>query len=137
MTTRGIRNNNPGNLRKSKDQWLGMSKEQNDPSFITFDSMEYGCRALFKTLRTYVEQRGLNTVSEIIRRYAPSNENNTEAYINSVCQDIFAEPDEALNFQAEPELYMELAKAIARHENGKDANLISDADWEKGFDLAF
>ena len=41
MTTRGIRNHNPGNIRHG-EQWQGLAKEQTDPSFCVFISNEYG-----------------------------------------------------------------------------------------------
>lgn len=81
--TRGIRNNNPANIRKG-DKWLGLSPVQVDRAFCQFSSMVYGVRALIKTLHTYVTKHGLHTIDEIINRYAPSNENNTQAYINTI-----------------------------------------------------
>lgn len=54
MTARGIRNNNPGNLRHGED-WLGLAPVQDDQNFCTFTEMHFGVRALLKTLRTYVE----------------------------------------------------------------------------------
>lgn len=81
MSTRGIRNCNPANIRKG-DKWLGMSKEQKDKAFVQFSSMEWGVRALIITLRTYVVKHHLYSVNEIIHRWAPpSDGNNTGAYI--------------------------------------------------------
>ena len=51
MATRGIRNNNPGNIRVSKDQWEGMTGD--DGAFVIFDSPESGVRALAKNLQSY------------------------------------------------------------------------------------
>lgn len=130
MTARGIRNKNPGNLEKTVILWDGEVRPGKDERFCEFETMAFGCRALIKTLRTYVEKRGLNTVRQIIHRWAPSNENNTEAYVRSVASAIRHDADEPLRFAADPLLYLDIAKAIARHENGADAEQISDDDWE-------
>ena len=39
MIPRGIRNCNPLNIRKGKDQWKGLLKVQNDKSFYQFKAM--------------------------------------------------------------------------------------------------
>jgi len=82
--TRGVRNHNPGNIRRSSDPWQGLAAEQTDPAFFQFISAAYGIRALVKTLITYQDKHGLQTVAEIISRWAPSSENNTGSYISAV-----------------------------------------------------
>lgn len=69
-TPRGIRNNNPGNIRWGSD-WKGLKKDgkQQDPSFCIFKTPEYGIRALAKLLRNYKQLYGLNTPRKIISRY--------------------------------------------------------------------
>ena len=85
---RGIRNNNPLNIRRSATHWQGARKEQKDKSFVQFESMAYGYRAAWKILQTYYETFRRNnqpfTVRNIISRWAPPNENDTEAYIINV-----------------------------------------------------
>lgn len=81
--TRGFRNNNPGNIRHG-EEWVGLSKNQSDKKFCQFVSVEYGIRAIFKLLETYKHKYGLTTIEEIIGRWAPSIENETEDYIESV-----------------------------------------------------
>ena len=85
---RGLRNNNPLNIRHSSDRWEGVRKEQTDKSFVQFKSMVYGYRAAWKILQTYYErfcmQSKTFTVRNIITRWAPPTENDTEAYIISV-----------------------------------------------------
>ena len=44
MTPRGIRNCNPLNIRRSKDQWKGLAERQQDAAFCQFKSLEYGLR---------------------------------------------------------------------------------------------
>lgn len=80
--TRGYRNNNPGNIRIGSN-WQGLSATQTDKSFCQFKSKTYGCRALAILLNNYIG-KGYNSIRKIISRYAPSNENNTEAYICTV-----------------------------------------------------
>ena len=52
-TSRGIRNNNPLNIRRSTDRWEGAMEEQTDKSFVQFKSMAYGYRAAWKILQSY------------------------------------------------------------------------------------
>ena len=111
---RGIRNNNPGNIRHG-DNWQGMKKTQTDKSFVQFVSPEYGIRAMVKVLRSY-RARGVVTLEDIIQTWAPANENNTEAYIQSVMkktgwgrQHVVAEMEGD---------YKTLIPAIIKHENG-------------------
>ena len=53
MKSRGIRNNNPLNIRRSTDRWEGARIEQTDKAFVQFTSMAYGYRAAWKTLESY------------------------------------------------------------------------------------
>ena len=88
MNTRGIRNNNPANIRRGCN-WKGLAKTQTDREFCQFVTMMWGVRALLVTLRTYVVKHHLHTVREIITRWAPSSDgNNTEAYIKFVEKEI-------------------------------------------------
>lgn len=115
MKPRGIRNNNPGNIRHG-DNWQGLSAEQLDSDFCTFTTPEYGIRAMCKILLNYERRHGLNTVRGIISRWAPPVENNTESYVQSVAR--------ALNVDADKEIKVDdyldyLVPAIIRHENGQ------------------
>lgn len=88
ITPRGIRNNNPLNIRKG-NKWKGERPDQTDKAFEEFTSMEYGIRAGFIILRKYITgYNGLtqkfNTIEKIITRWAPAVENNTAAYISQV-----------------------------------------------------
>lgn len=89
MTTkqpRGIRNNNPGNIRRNGDPWQGLAKDQADREFFTFQSAVYGIRALARLLITYQDKYGLCTIEGIITRWAPAIENNTASYIQAVAR---------------------------------------------------
>ena len=87
MTTpRGIRNNNPGNIRKNSDKFRGEVIPSTDPAFKQFTDVEYGYRAIFCIIRTYITRYNLTTVGEILTRWAPPSENNTLGYIKAVCK---------------------------------------------------
>ena len=111
---RGIRNNNPGNIRKSATQWEGTSAVQGDDAFVTFETPEHGIRAMARVLQTYRDKYGLDTVTKIISRWAPDVENDTAAYIKSVAAQIGVRPDTKLN----PGQVPALIAAIIKHENG-------------------
>lgn len=131
---RGLRNKNPGNIVKGQ-QWQGLSNDQPDSRFCTFNSYVYGCRALLKLLVTYTTKRDCTTVSKIITRYAPSNENDTKSYINSVSKFLNVEPSEELSFNKDT--YINLGKAISIHENGSIAKeVLTDSIWEEAAKLA-
>lgn len=114
MATRGIRNNNPGNIRVSKDQWEGMTGD--DGSFVTFDSPESGVRALGKNLLSYGRQ-GYDSIEKIINRWAPPNENDTKAYIDSVVAATGIPATQSLDL-SDPDTLSSLAQAISFHETG-------------------
>lgn len=111
---RGVRNNNPGNIRKNSTVWMGMSATQTDPSFVQFVAPEYGIRAIAKIMKSY-RALGLNTIREVIRRWAPPSENNTDSYVSAVCAECSVKPDETVDLDTVMPL---LVKAIIYHENG-------------------
>lgn len=115
---RGIRNNNPGNLERGKDRWLGMSADQSsDPRFLVFDKPEAGIRALMRVLINYQERNDIKTLRAAINRWAPDGENNSAAYVQHVARLTGLDPDESLDF-LDPFICLALTKAIIRHENG-------------------
>ena len=81
---RGIRNNNPLNIRINGTKWEGLCPVQTDKSFFQFRTMAYGYRAAIKTIQTYFNKYGLKTIRRIIHRWAPPCENDTENYIRTV-----------------------------------------------------
>ncbi len=112
--SRGLRNNNPGNIRRGID-WQGMAERQPDPEFVTFQSPVYGIRAMNKILKTYATKYGLNTVRGIINRWAPPSENDTDAYVAAVAEALGVDPDARIDVAARAR---ELTQAIIQHENG-------------------
>ena len=123
MLPRGIRNNNPLNIRRSKDQWKGLAEAQTDRAFVQFKSLEYGWRAAFYLLtRTYYHKYRLYTIRTIIRRWAPSNENDTNAYIANVSKLTGIDPDEPIGIPSEsPTRWIALGAAMAIQENGSNS----------------
>ena len=112
--SRGIRNNNPGNIRHGID-WDGLDKDQSkDKEFSQFSTPEYGIRAMFKILKTYNDKYNLNTIEGIINRWAPPIENDTEAYIDFVSSKVGKNSSEVLNEKD----YISLVQAIIHMENG-------------------
>ena len=115
MTARGIRNNNPGNIRITGDKWQGLLPGE-DLSFFTFKDPEHGIRALAKILITYYNKHDLDRVETIINRWAPPSENDTTAYIEIVSKRLGVLPTDRLEFNIGTlEL---LVRAIIQHENG-------------------
>ncbi|MFI3241771.1 MAG: structural protein [Alphaproteobacteria bacterium] len=115
---RGIRNNNPGNIRHGAN-WIGLepNSKELDKSFCVFKSPVYGIRALAKVLLNYQRLYKINTIRGIINRYAPPNENNTDSYINAVANQLGIGADDLIDIK-EPCILVVLIKAIIRHENG-------------------
>jgi hypothetical protein len=118
---RGVRNNNPGNIDRTKTVWQGEDRSaealRREPRFCVFETPQAGFRALAKTLLTYQNKHGLRTVREIINRWAPPVENNTEAYITQVAREVGVGSREIVSLSKQVPL-QRLVTAIARHENG-------------------
>ena len=83
---RGLRNNNPLNIRISGTPWQGKVSPNTDGAFEQFTSLEFGVRAALVNIRTYIKRDRIDTVQAIISRWAPcSDGNNVKAYIDVVC----------------------------------------------------
>jgi hypothetical protein len=121
MKPRGIRNNNPLNLRHSRDTFKG-EKMSTDKDFEQYESIEYGYRAAFVTLHTYLVKYGCNTIEKIIARFAPPNENNTQAYIATVVKYSGVAADEALTATS-GDKYILIVSAMSFVENGVNADI--------------
>lgn len=129
-TPRGIRNCNPGNIRLTTDKWQGLRSIQTDKEFFQFTEMKWGYRALIRTLQNYRRVHGCYTITDFITRWAPSSENNTLAYIKSVCFQLGV-PSVYVPDVDDRDTMCALAAAISKHENGVDANMKEVQDgWE-------
>ena len=117
---RGLRNNNPGNIRITKDKWQGLREKQEDKSFFQFTEMKWGYRALIRTLQNYRKRHGCQTVADFVHRWAPENENNTAGYISRVCSEMQV-PN---TYYSMPELsYVAIkiyATVVSNHYNRRD-----------------
>ncbi len=129
--SRGLRNNNPGNIRKSPTVWQGEKTPSTDAAFKQFISMAYGYRAMLKLLQNYSKLNGCRTIRQMINRWAPPCENHTDNYIRSVSQGAGISEDAPVNVN-DRNLMCRIAAAMSRVENGVPANM---ADVNAGWDL--
>lgn len=129
---RGIRNNNPLNIRQA-NTWLGevRAEEVTDPEFEQFVSMEYGIRAAVVILRRYFCRYKRKTIRQIVERWAPRSENNTLAYVNVVCKKTGWDADETIEWNEDN--IVKLIGAMAYVENGQEIDV---ERIRKGFRLA-
>ena len=107
--TRGYLNNNPGNMDRGEPPWNGEIRQvslcTNDVQrnelthgrFCVFTDAEHGIRAMAKNLMAYRDRLGCKSVRDYINRWAPPNENNTEAYINNVARSLGVGPDDPVD----------------------------------------
>lgn len=115
---RGYRNCNPGNIEHvAANKWQGLDSPPSDGRFCRFVSHQYGIRALAVLLISYQDRHGLRRIRDLIPRWAPSNENNTAAYIAAVCRTSGFGPDEVLDLHTHAHL-RPLVEAIITHELG-------------------
>lgn len=116
-TPRGIRNNNPLNIRIG-NTWLGERDNPTDPAFEEFVTMEYGLRAAFLILRRYIRRYHKDTVTSIVSTWAPAVENNTLRYIDTVCARTGLDPAEPIQFE-DKDTMCKLVAAMAFVECGQ------------------
>ena len=138
MTPRGIRNCNPLNIRISSEKWQGLRQRQTDKSFFQFESMAYGYRAAIKTMQTYIKNSydtdkdgKANELEDIIKRWAPEKENQTESYISTVCKISGVNRKEVIGKNDKAKI-IAIIGAMSFVENGVKANY---NDIEKGWNL--
>ena len=129
---RGIRNNNPLNIRKGNN-WQGEREHQVDPSFEEFETIQMGLRAGFIILRNYqrnslAPKMRANTIRKIINRWAPPSENNTLKYIDTVARRSGLNPDELIAYRDKPRM-LAVVEAMCFVECGQaiDKDIISSA----------
>ena len=130
MTPRGIRNNNPLNIRHNGDLFQGEIQPSQDKAFKQFRTMAHGYRAAFVTLGTYLA-RGKDTIEKIISSWAPPTENNTAGYIDKVEKMSGVKRDRVLTADC-GEDYVKIVIAMSRVENGVVADPVA---VREGFDM--
>ena len=129
--SRGLRNNNPGNIRRSRVCYKGEVRPSRDPDFKEFSTMAYGYRAVFVLLDTYRSRYGLTTIRQMLNRYAPPTENFTEGYVRFVADYSGVMPDEVVDTRSEKDM-IPIVAAMSKIENGVAANI---EDVERGWEL--
>ena len=141
---RGIRNNNPLNIRRSADRWQGAATTQTDKNFVQFETMAYGYRAAWRLMQTYYRrlrrQKKRFTVETIIARWAPPNENDTTAYTRTVLMLSGLGGNENLLPPQNVQGYGRLARlmeAMTVMENGIRPVAVDTEAIRQGYDLAF
>ncbi|MEQ9641473.1 MAG: peptidoglycan DD-metalloendopeptidase family protein [Alphaproteobacteria bacterium] len=137
---RGLRNNNPGNLRKDGTEWAGLRTAdlQLDTAFYQFIAMEWGIRAMARVLRTYRDHYGIRTLRAMSARWAPFADHNDPV---RHAQNVLANAPGVANSidmdidLADPAVAFGVVRGIAVAENGRKADTISDDIVQRGIDL--
>jgi hypothetical protein len=134
---RGIRNNNPGNIREAAnggDAWKGERATDDDPAFEEFAEMRYGVRAAAKVFRKYQSSYNLRTVAQLIARWAPPSENDTGSYINAVAKRVGVDAYAPIDL-SNAEVCYRFLRAVFRHECGIAAEAIPESTIREGIML--
>ncbi len=131
---RGLRNNNPLNIRWTPGTRPWQGQRSHDGQFCIFETMEDGYRAAFRVLDSYNKKHNIYSVREILYRWAPPQDhNNTRAYIDRVCKDACLKETDLIVVDSwideKREDAMWLVLAMAKVENGD--RYVTDADLEK------
>jgi len=124
--------NNPMNLRVSSDNWqgkIGIVRTSKSGEFLAFDTLLHGLRAGIVTLHTYYFKHGRKSLNSIIHAFAPSSENDTNGYVNTVSKKTGFQPNETLDFNRST--YDKIIVAMCQQERGftPTTNQLNDA-WE-------
>lgn len=119
---RGLRNNNPGNIRINGDLFQGEIRPSKDRSFKQFEMMAYGYRAVFRILSNYRKNYGLDTIRKMIGRWAPENENDTDAYVKAVSDYAGIPADDPVDIN-DREQMTRIVAGMSKVENGREAEM--------------
>lgn len=144
---RGLRNNNPLNIRNGVSRWKGMEEQEEEKEFVCFLTLSMGYRAAWILLRNY-HQRLLNegknyTLGNIIERWAPPEDgNDSKAYVRSVLRLCAGKVvgRQPLPMPDTPEgkpVFTEIMAAMTCVENGISMDAVDRGSIEKGWELAF
>ena len=103
----GTPQNNPGNIRPP-----GSST-----AFMSYPTPEAGIKAISDNLLAYQDQHGINTISGIIGRWAPPNENPTPGLIQHAAAATGFAPNQPIDLH-DPAVRAKVTEAIIRQEQG-------------------
>ncbi len=143
--SRGWRNNNPLNIRRSNAAWQGLSAVQSDKAFCQFTAMAWGYRAAIMILQTYhgrFAKKGRPfTIENIVSTWAPASDgNNPDGYAAKVAiwsgidrQQVLPPP----NTQRAVSIFSRIMAAMTRVECGAPADKIPWESIATGYRLAF
>lgn len=129
--SRGLRNCNPGNIRRSRSKFKGEVRPSRDAAFKQFETMAYGYRAMFVLLDTYHRRYGLTTIRGMISRWAPPSENFTDGYIRFVAERSGIDADAMVDSRLERDM-VPIVAAMSEIENGVKAVM---TDVHEGWEL--
>lgn len=113
----GLRNNNPGNIRPDS-RWDWQGQVGTNKGFVVFDSDLMGLRAMARNLRNQQRIHNLDTIESILKKYAPDNENDTQAYISFVSKQTGILPHIPLDLEDDG-VVTSLMVPMIRMENGQ------------------
>lgn len=130
--SRGLRNRNPGNIRRSTTKYKGETTSS-DPAFKAFETLAWGYRAMFVLLHTYRVRHSCRTLREMISRWAPPEENHTDNYIRAVATAAKVSPDQLLETKSR-ETMIPIVAAMSAVENGVPARMADVAEGWKLFE---
>jgi murein DD-endopeptidase MepM/ murein hydrolase activator NlpD len=137
---RGLRNNNPGNIKRDQTDWVGLrpSIHQLDPVFFQFTAMRFGIRAMARILKNYSLKQGINSLRGMSERWAPADDGNDPLLhariILSHCRGVCQSVDETISL-SKPDIQFGIIRGIMVAENGPKAETVSDETVLKGIDL--
>jgi len=121
MTTRGISNNNPLNIKRNpRNKWQGKDEPPRDKTFETFRDPIMGLRAGAVLIVRHFDRRRADTVRKLIRIWAPpgKDRNPATAYFETVAKRSGFGVDEGLDFHRYEHLRPVFVEMI-RFENGE------------------
>lgn len=131
-TIRGIRNNNPGNIKyNAANQWQGQTG-QDSGGFATFDTEANGIRAIAVILKNYSSHYGLNTVDGIIRRWSATDQ---DAYVANVAAALGVSPYDSIDV-TDPATLTVMVDTIITQEDSRAADLALDVSGAVGEGVA-
>lgn len=132
---RGIRNNNPCNLIKTNNNWIGKIEhgKSNDKVFEQFTTMVTGIRAGVIDIVGDIK-KGKNTIEKLINEFAPPSENNTKKYIQTVSNKLKINKNDEI--EVNEKTIFEIIKAIIRIENGRLGTIVTDEQIRIGIETA-
>lgn len=139
---RGIRNNNPLNVRKSNNNWVGKVEPSKDKAFEQFLTMEHGIRAAMKNIATIVARRKRNgeetRISDLIHIWAPNSDGNNEsAYLAVILKKAKFSCDEQIDLKQRNQI-TRLCWAMAIVECGERyAERLNIGYFQRAYDMAF